>query len=210
MPVTVFGDDVDEPPAWLGEWALVRFSNPSPNAELDLSFFGLGIAVIIDDDPSPTITPGGVGIWEGNEGQVTVEVPVMLSNPSAEPVAVDWQTYDPGGTGIATAYVDYLSDAGTVTLIAASSRPADWWAAMSATASLRSSSPRPADRSPLRHGPASPRCAALGRPWVTSRTRARSTPTTSRYVSACTGAVRGHCPRRRNGHDASTSSKMML
>jgi hypothetical protein len=31
---------------------LVRFFDPSPNATLDLSFFGLGLGIIVDDDPS--------------------------------------------------------------------------------------------------------------------------------------------------------------
>ena len=33
-----------------GEWALVQFSDPSANATIDRQLFGLGIAVIVDDD----------------------------------------------------------------------------------------------------------------------------------------------------------------
>jgi len=51
VTVTVLGDTVVEPPLLYGEWGLVSFSNPSANATLDTSFFGLGIFVIIDDDP---------------------------------------------------------------------------------------------------------------------------------------------------------------
>ncbi len=50
VPITVLGDNIAEPPLLWGEWAFVRFSDPSANASLDLGFFGLGIAVIIDDD----------------------------------------------------------------------------------------------------------------------------------------------------------------
>jgi glucose/arabinose dehydrogenase/PKD repeat protein len=48
--ITVFGDTDDEPPLIDGEWGLVLFSNPSTNATLERSFFGLGAFVIIDDD----------------------------------------------------------------------------------------------------------------------------------------------------------------
>ncbi|MEQ8841937.1 MAG: lysyl oxidase family protein [Acidimicrobiales bacterium] len=50
VDITVYGDTVDEPPAWLGEWGIVAFSSPSANADIDYFFFGLGIFVIVDDD----------------------------------------------------------------------------------------------------------------------------------------------------------------
>lgn len=50
VDITVYGDTDDEPPAWLGEWGVVAFSSPSPNADLSAVFYGLGIFVIIDDD----------------------------------------------------------------------------------------------------------------------------------------------------------------
>lgn len=50
IDVTVLGDDLDEPPAYLGEWGLVSFSNLD-GALLDVdTLFGLGIFVIVDDD----------------------------------------------------------------------------------------------------------------------------------------------------------------
>jgi hypothetical protein len=52
VTITVYGDTLDEPPLYLGEWILVQFSNPSANATLDTSFYGLGIGIIGDDDPS--------------------------------------------------------------------------------------------------------------------------------------------------------------
>ena len=48
--IEVLGDLVDEPPLYFGEWLVVAFGNPSANAVLDTSFFGLGIVIIIDDD----------------------------------------------------------------------------------------------------------------------------------------------------------------
>lgn len=50
VAVTVIGDTVSEDPLLYGEWILVVFSGPSAGATLDLSFYGLGIGVIIDDD----------------------------------------------------------------------------------------------------------------------------------------------------------------
>ncbi|MEQ8842248.1 MAG: Calx-beta domain-containing protein [Acidimicrobiales bacterium] len=50
VTIEVIGDTLDEPPAYLGEWVLISFANPSTNATLDLRFFGLGIGIIIDDD----------------------------------------------------------------------------------------------------------------------------------------------------------------
>ena len=52
VPITVLGDDIDEPPLLYGEWGLLAFSDLSPNAVLDTSaFFGLGLFIIVDDDP---------------------------------------------------------------------------------------------------------------------------------------------------------------
>ena len=115
VPITVLGDTIDEPPLLYGEWGLVSFSNPSANATLDLSFYGLGIFAIIDDDPPPTIRPGVAAVDEGDAGSVVVNMPITLSNPSATPVTVDWATLGTGASGIATPGVDYVSASGTVT-----------------------------------------------------------------------------------------------
>lgn len=49
VEVDIIGDTDFEPPAYLGEWAVLAFSNPS-GATLDPSFFGLGIGIIVNDD----------------------------------------------------------------------------------------------------------------------------------------------------------------
>jgi hypothetical protein len=49
VPVIVIGDTVKEPALYLGEWFFVRFQSPSLNAQLDLSFLGLGIGIIGDE-----------------------------------------------------------------------------------------------------------------------------------------------------------------
>ena len=51
VPVTVYGDTDVEPALLWGEWFLIRFLNPSSNAVLDTTFFGLGAGVIGNDDP---------------------------------------------------------------------------------------------------------------------------------------------------------------
>jgi hypothetical protein len=51
VPVEILGDTLDEPPLLYGEWGIVTFSNPSPNAVLDRqTFFGAALFIIIDDD----------------------------------------------------------------------------------------------------------------------------------------------------------------
>ncbi len=51
VAVTVYGDTDVEPRLLWGEWFLIRFLDPSPNAELNASFFGLGAGIIGNDDP---------------------------------------------------------------------------------------------------------------------------------------------------------------
>ena len=52
VSVTVMGDEVAEPPAYLGEWLLVRFTNPTAGSTVnpDSGLWGHGIGVIVDDD----------------------------------------------------------------------------------------------------------------------------------------------------------------
>ena len=51
VPLAILGDTVVEPPLLWGEWGLVGFSNLT-NATLDTSgLFGLGLFIIVDDDP---------------------------------------------------------------------------------------------------------------------------------------------------------------
>lgn len=50
VDITINGDLLDEPPAWLGEWGVVSFTSPSSNADISTVFFGLGLFIIVDDD----------------------------------------------------------------------------------------------------------------------------------------------------------------
>ena len=117
IQIEILGDTVDEPPLQWGEWGLVSFSNPT-NATLDTSgFFGLGVFIILDDDPTPVITAGTfVANPEGDDGPTIWELPVTLSNPSAVPVTVDWTTLDvPTNPAVAHPGSDYTGGSGTVT-----------------------------------------------------------------------------------------------
>jgi hypothetical protein len=74
----------------------------------------LGVGVIIDDDPPPTVLPGWTSIVEGNSGVRQLILPVSLSTPSGRTVTVRWTTAD----GSATAPHDYAAASGTVTFAA--------------------------------------------------------------------------------------------
>ena len=117
VEIELNGDLMWEPPFLSGEWGFVVFSNPSPNARFGPGLFGrLGVFVIADDDPLPTFEPGSVPTFEGDSGSVFVDVPVALSNPSAETITVDWRTL-PGSAdvGVAEAGIDFVAASGTLT-----------------------------------------------------------------------------------------------
>jgi len=50
VPIEIIGDTTPEPPTLWGEWGIVAFTNPSSNATINTSFFGLGLIITIDDD----------------------------------------------------------------------------------------------------------------------------------------------------------------
>jgi hypothetical protein len=103
------------------EYVVVAFSNPT-GAILG-GYYGLGFAVIDDDDTPPTIRPGTSRTTEGDDGITILNVPVTLTQPTTETVTVDWQTTrvdtSCSGTTIpascATPDVDYLAADGTLT-----------------------------------------------------------------------------------------------
>ncbi len=107
VPITILGDSTEEP----DEWVPVAFTNPT-NATIG-GFYGLGFGVIRDDDPVPTVLPGGGAVTEGNAGTQVVNVKVKLSNPSSVPITVDWATAD--SVDEPAEGLDYESASGTVT-----------------------------------------------------------------------------------------------
>lgn len=115
--ITVLGDNIHELPFYGGEWGYVALSNPSANAKFGTGWLStVGIFIILDDDPLPTITPGVAGVIEGNTGFVDIDVPVRLSNPSGQTITVDWATYPgPGVGGLAEGGLDFVAANGTLT-----------------------------------------------------------------------------------------------
>ena len=67
--------------------------------------------------PPPTVLPGVGSVVEGNSGTTVLQVPVTLSNASAQTVMVLWSTaYGPGAPGyMAVPGADYQASSGTVT-----------------------------------------------------------------------------------------------
>ncbi len=87
------------------------------------------LARAVDDSanqqPTPTaaqvslsqIRPGLASVPEGNDGTTVLQVPVTLSNPSLQPVTVQWATPTTPGApaGQADPTIDYLPASGTLT-----------------------------------------------------------------------------------------------
>ena len=111
IPITVFGDALDETgQLWGAEWGGVAFSAPV-NATLRSGFGSLALALIVDDDPRPRVVPGGGLVIEGDDGTTVLEVAVSLSAPSGNTVTVDWTT---GATAQPEPGVDFEAASGTV------------------------------------------------------------------------------------------------
>ncbi|PSB07868.1 hypothetical protein C7B76_27365, partial [filamentous cyanobacterium CCP2] len=85
--------------------------NDVNNAILDESQ-AVGVGVIFNDDPRPSLSIDNVSTLEGNAGTKTVIFTVSLSNPSDQPITVDYATQD---STAKVADSDYLSKAGQLT-----------------------------------------------------------------------------------------------
>jgi chitinase len=108
VPVSIVGDTLDETDELVG----VSFTNPT-NATIG-GFFGLGFAVITDDDPPPVIVPGIASrISESDTDFVDLVIPVTLSAPSGLPVTASWKTVN----NTATAPDDYVAASGTTIFV---------------------------------------------------------------------------------------------
>ena len=111
VSVPIVGDTTTEP----DEYAVVAFSAPT-NATLG-GYYGLGFLTIKNDDPVPTLLPGGVTVTEGNAGSTVMSMPVTLSNPSSQAVTASWSTTRPAALPGSPADTpsDYQAASGTVT-----------------------------------------------------------------------------------------------
>ena len=97
---------------WGAEWLGIVLSSPS-GATIGTGFLAnVGLVLIADDDPPPVVSAGVALVVEGDEGSVTVQVPVRLSAPLAQTVTVGWAT-SPGP--VPTPGVDFVAAGGTVT-----------------------------------------------------------------------------------------------
>jgi Ca2+-binding RTX toxin-like protein len=108
ITVLVKGDNTYEK----DEYFIVQLDNAN-NATIDSEFYQAK-GIIQNDDPMPTvsISPAIVSHEEGNDGTVAYTFTVSLSNPSDQPITVDYTTND----GTATvADSDYVANAGTLT-----------------------------------------------------------------------------------------------
>jgi hypothetical protein len=109
---TVHGDTIDENTLYNAEWGALTFHSPT-NATIGSGFGSIGFALIVDDDPAPTVTIGSAAVIEGDVGDTTLLLTVDLSAPSGQTVSVGWSTIDT--LAQPQAGVDYAPGSGTVT-----------------------------------------------------------------------------------------------
>lgn len=102
----------DENTLYNAEWGGLRFHSPT-NATIGSGFGSVGFALILDDDPPPTIVTSVVAGLEGNVGDTTLLVRIALSAPSGQTVSVNWATLDAAAQP--RAGVDYAPGSGTLT-----------------------------------------------------------------------------------------------
>ena len=105
ISVYVADDDLAEP----DETFNITLSNPV-NAVIAAGA-GTAVGTILADTAKPQ---AGISAAEASEGDGTIEFPVTLSNASAQPVTVQYTTFD----GTATQPDDYTATTGTVTIAA--------------------------------------------------------------------------------------------
>ncbi|HEX2914300.1 MAG TPA: Calx-beta domain-containing protein [Chloroflexia bacterium] len=105
ITINVNGDSKLEP----DETFSVNLSNPT-NAIIGTA---TGTGTITNDDGVPTLAINDVSQAEGNSGTTAFNFTVTLSNPSAQPVTVDYATADGTAT---TADSDYAAASATLTI----------------------------------------------------------------------------------------------
>jgi hypothetical protein len=111
VPVTMNGDTTAEP----DEYVVVSFHDPT-NAVMG-GYWGLGFAVVADDDTPPTYVFSDAHVTEGASGTEELQVSVVLSSPWHEPLTLEWETSSPGFAGVdwADPGTDYAAASGTIT-----------------------------------------------------------------------------------------------
>src|SRR5258706_10329650 len=102
ISVPIIGDFRDE----FDETFFLNISNATNATIADSQ----GMATILDDDPTPTVSVNDLSIKEGNSGTTSAFFIVSLSTASGKPISVDFAT----SNGTATAGSDYDSISGVV------------------------------------------------------------------------------------------------
>ena len=108
VAVQAIGDLIDEP----DETFAGDLSNASANASVADA---QGTATIVDDDGAPGVSIDDATVTEGDSGKKDLTLALSLSNPSVQPVTVDYATANATAT---TGDNDYDSGSGTVTFAA--------------------------------------------------------------------------------------------
>jgi len=114
IAVPVAGDGLDE----ADETFDVTLSAPGDSTPVNANLPAdrTSAVTILDDDPLPAVSiRDEVMVEEGDSGDVTVSVPVRLSQPSGRRVTVDYATENVSGADAATPDSDYTPETGTVT-----------------------------------------------------------------------------------------------
>jgi hypothetical protein len=113
VEITINGDVVDEPGFLFGaEWGGITLSSPTHAVLGSAPSDKIGLFLIVDDDPPPTVIPSSIAVTEGNLGSTVANVTVTLTAPSANTVTVHWATVD---SRLPEPGVDYEPASGTLT-----------------------------------------------------------------------------------------------
>jgi hypothetical protein len=115
ISVQVRGDTMYEPAesAYRFEWFQMLLSNPAGATITD----GEGRGFIEDQDPFPTLSVQGGGLYEGDSDSVTMIFNVRLSNPTARTVSVTYRTVNGSAVSCKLCASDYGAVSGTRTMV---------------------------------------------------------------------------------------------
>ena len=105
VPIAIVGDEKFEET----EDLFVDFTLLSGVAMLPMSRARIQI---VDEDPVPTVTVASAEVVEGDSGTSNTSLTFSLSNPSFEPIGLDWATVDGSAT---TSDNDYPFRSGSIT-----------------------------------------------------------------------------------------------
>ncbi len=106
ITLDVYGDTVFE----ADDTVVVSFTNPTGGATIG-GFWGLGFAVVQNDDAAPVLEPAFVSVVEGDTASTLLDFTVDLVGQTELPVTVEWSAND----FEATAGSDFTAASGSLT-----------------------------------------------------------------------------------------------